>query len=201
MATTKILGLEINSSTAVTSTTSSFALSANIKTINSSSLIGSENIVLPFNLMSYGSAVSGSTALTKSASFLLAANTLTNQNALIHIKYRGRKVTGISGSTTVSVYNNTSDSTVGATFLYLNTLAAATNRMGQFQAHLLYNAAAGTVERNTPSTMPTDMGLGTLTYTSVSFNRAVDNYFIFTITNTSALDTGRIDYGMAIIYT
>ena len=44
------------------------------------------------------------------------------------------------------------------------------------------------------------MGSNTLTYTSVSFNRAVDNYFIFTITNASAADAGIIDFGFGTFY-
>jgi hypothetical protein len=204
MATTKILGLEINAATSVTSTTASLATNiattANIKTINSSSLIGSENIILPFNLICYGSEISGSTALTKSASFLLAANTLTSSNALIHIQWRGRKSSGTAGNTTLGLYNNTSDSTVGATYLGSNILTAAANRMGFFERSLLYNGDTGQISRPFPGTFSTDMGLNTLTYTSVSFNRAVDNYFIFTITNVNSADAGIIDFGMGTIY-
>jgi len=182
-------------------TASNIATTANIKTINSSSLIGSGNLVLPFNLMSYGSAVSGSTTLTKSASFLLAANTLTNKDALIHLKWRGRRFGAANvGTVTFGLYNNTSDSTSGAVFLTSNTLTAVASRMGQSEVHLLYKAETGTVERQTPGTLGTDMGLNTLTYTSVGFNRTVDNYFIFTLTNASAADSSIIDFGMAIIY-
>lgn len=149
----------------------------------------------------FGSSVTGVITLQKSASFLLPANTLTSTNALIHLQWRGRKSTGTAGTTTFGLYNNTSDSTVGATLLSSNTLASgAIGRMGQSESHLLYNGTSGQISRQFPGTLATDMGVNTLTYTSVSFNRAVENYFIFTITNASSLDTAIIDFGIGYIY-
>lgn len=155
----------------------------------------------PVQLINYGSEISGTTALTKSASFLLPANTLTSSNTIIYIQWRGRKSSGTAATTTIGLYNNTSDSTVGATLLGSNTLASGSaNRMGLCERHLLYNGTTGQISRQTPGTLGTDMGLNTLTYTSVSFNRSVDNYFIFTITNASAADAGIIDFGFGTFY-
>lgn len=150
----------------------------------------------------FGSSITGVNTLQKSASFLLPANTLTSSNALIHLQWRGVKTSGTAVTTTFGLYNNTSDSTVGATLLTSNTLAAgAALRMGQSETHILYNGAAGTIERQTPGTLGTDMGINTLTYTSAAFNRAVDNYFIFTITNANINDRAVISYGIGYIYT
>jgi hypothetical protein len=154
----------------------------------------------PVRLTDYGLGITGTTALTKSASFLLPANTLTSSNTVIHIQLRGRRSSGTAGTITFGLYNNTSDSTVGATYLGSNTLTAVANRMGLIERHLLYNGTTGQISRQFPGTLGTDMGLNTLTYTSVSFNRAVDNYFIFTITNVSAADTGIIDFGVGTFY-
>jgi hypothetical protein len=72
--------------------------------------------------------------------------------------------------------------------------------MGLCERYLLYNGTTGQISRQFPGTLGADMGSNTLTYTSVSFNRAVDNYFIFTITNASAADAGIIDFGFGTFY-
>lgn len=197
----------------------------NIKTVNSNSLLGSGNIAItastawggitgtlssqtdlqtaldtkPTNKLAVGTNVTGTTALTISASALLPANTLVVGNpCMIHLKARGLRI-GVSalGVITFGMYRNTSVSTTGATFIGSNTITAGV-KMIQFERHLFWDGVSkiGAVPG---ATLNSDM-LNTLSYTETTINPAVNNYFIYSVTLANAGDTGQIQWGLHILY-
>jgi hypothetical protein len=130
----------------------------NIKTVNSTSLLGGGDISLPSNKLSaIGTNVTGTIANTISANTLLPANTLvTGKPCMIHLKARGRRV----GSSVLAViacgmYRNTSVSLTGATYLGQIQIAA-TNTLGQLERHLFWDGA-GNISIQFAGTLVSDM--------------------------------------------
>ena len=134
-----------------------------------------------------------------SASSLLPANTLVvGKPCMIHLKTRGRRVSGTSGTITSGIYRNTSLSLTGATFIGQITMTS-TNTLAMLERHLLWDGVAN-ISVQTPGTLVSDM-INTGSYSTTIINPAVDNYFLFSISNTNLLDTGQIQFGLYILYT
>jgi len=172
----------------------------NIKTVNSTSLLGSGDISLPSNKLSaIGTNVTGTIATTISANALLPANTLQlGKPCMIHIKARGRRI----GTSTLAViacgmYRNTSVSLTGATFLGQIQMPA-TNTLGQLERHLFWDGA-GNISVQFAGTGSSDM-ISNGTYTTSVINPAVDNYFLYTIQCSNTGDTGQIQWGLHTLY-
>jgi hypothetical protein len=171
-----------------------------IKTVNSTSLLGSGDISLPSNKLSaIGTNVTGTTANTISANALLPANTLvTGKPCMIHIKARGRRIgSSILAVIACGMYRNTSVSLSGATFLGQIQLTAATT-LGHIERHLFWDGA-GNISVQFANTLVSDM-IQNGQYSTSVINPAVDNYFLYTIQCSNILDTGQIQWGLYIIY-
>ena len=152
----------------------------------------------PTNKLSVGTNVTGTTTATISASSLLPANTLVvGKPCMIHIKARGRRISGALGVITSGMYRNTSVSTTGATFIGQIQIPAG-NTQGQFERHLFWDGVAN-ISVQFPGTLVTDM-VNNGSYTTSIINPAVNNYFIFTIQLVNALDIGQIQWGLYILY-
>jgi len=171
----------------------------NIKTVNSTSLLGSGDISLPSNKLSaIGTNVTGTIANTISANTLLPANTLvTGKPCMIHLKARGRRVSGASAVIACGMYRNTSVSLSGATFLGQIQIGA-TNTLGQLERHLFWDGA-GNISIQFAGTIISDM-INNGTYSTSVINPAVDNYFLYTIQCSNAGDTGQIQWGLHTLY-
>ena len=146
-----------------------------------------------------GTNITGTTALSISASALLPANTLVvGKPCMIHLKARGLRI-GVSALATITfgMYRNTSVSTTGATFIGSNTITSGV-KMIQFERHLFWDGA-GKIGAVPGATLNSDM-LNTLSYSETIINPAVNNYFLYSVTLANALDTGQIQWGLHILY-
>jgi hypothetical protein len=149
-------------------------------------------------LSAIGTNVTGTTANTISANALLPANTLVvGKPCMIHLKARGRRVSGASAVIACGMYRNTSVALSGAAFLGQIQLATA-HTLGQLERHLFWDGA-GNISVQFAGTLVSDM-ITNGTYTTTVINPAVDNYFLYTIQCSNSGDTGQIQWGLYIIY-
>jgi hypothetical protein len=152
----------------------------------------------PTNKLAVGTNVTGTIATTISANILLPANTLVvGKPAMIHLKARGRRVSGALGVITSGMYRNTSVLFTGATFIGSITMTTG-NTQGQFERHLFWDGVAN-ISVQFPATLPSDI-IANGTYTTTIINPAVNNYFLYTVQCANALDTGQIQWGLYILY-
>jgi hypothetical protein len=152
----------------------------------------------PTNKIVVGANVTGTTAITISANSLLPANTLVvGKPCMIHLKARGRRISGTNAVIACGMYRNTSVSTTGYTFLGQMQMGA-TNTLGHIERHLFWDGA-GNISVMFPSTLVSDM-ISNGTFTTTVINPLIDNYFLFTIQCANALDIGQIQWGLYILY-
>jgi hypothetical protein len=153
----------------------------------------------PTNKLAVGTNVTGTTGSTISASALLPANTLQlGKPCMIHLKARGRRVSGALGVITSGMYRNTSLSLTGGSLIGSITMTT-TNSFAMIERHLFWDGVAN-ISVQFPGTLVTDM-INNGTFTTSVINPAVNNYFIYYITLANALDTGQIQWGLHILYT
>ena len=152
----------------------------------------------PTNKLAVGTNVTGTTALTISASALLPANTLVvGKPCMIHLKARGRRISGALGVITSGMYRNTSVSTAGATYIGSTTMTTVVT-FAMLERHLFWDGVAN-ISVQFPGSLVSDM-INNGTYTTSIINPAVNNYFLFTIQLANAGDTGQIQWGLYILY-
>lgn len=220
------LGPYLTASTAALTYQPILVSGSNIKTINSNSLLGSGDIAItasaawggitgtlssqtdlqttlntkPTNKLSpIGINIGGVTGNFISTNNLLPANTLViGKPCLIHLKARGRRISGTSGVITSGIYRNTSLALAGATFIGQITMTSTTT-FGMLERHLFWDGVAN-VSVQTPATLVSDL-INNGTFSTTVINPAVDNYFLFAISCTNLLDIGQIQWGLHILYT
>jgi hypothetical protein len=219
------LGPYLTASTAALTYQPILVSGSNIKTINSNSLLGSGDITItasavwggitgtlsaqtdlknalntkPTNKLAVGSNITGTTSLAISANALLPANTLVvGKPCMIHLKARGRRVSGTNATITIGMYRNISIATAGGTFIGSITMTTV-NTFAMIERHLFWDGVAN-VSVQTPGTLVSDL-INNGTFTTSVINPAVDNYFLFTIQLANALDIGQIQWGLYILYT
>lgn len=161
----------------------------NIKTVNSTSLLGSGDVTIQTNPSTIGAAngtaITGTT-IQISASVLIPAGTLVANNT-IYIKAFINKTAG-SGVTTPRYYVNTANTLTGATLLGAGGGMSTSVYFQRFERNIFFDGTnlnsflAGT-------SAATDYSLSGITLTA--FNPLVDNYLIFAISNgTTTPDNG-----------
>ena len=152
----------------------------------------------PTNKLAVGTNVTGTTALTISASALLPANTLVvGKPCMIHLKARGRRISGALGVITSGMYRNTSVSTAGATYIGSTTMTTVVT-FAMLERHLFWDGVAN-ISVQFPGSLVSDM-INNGTFSTTVINPAVNNYFLFTIQLANAGDTGQIQWGLYILY-
>ena len=152
----------------------------------------------PTNKLAVGTNVTGTTVSTISASALLPANTLVvGKPCMIHIKARGRRISGALGVITSGMYRNTSVSTAGATYIGSTTMTTVVT-FAMLERHLFWDGVAN-ISVQFPGSLVSDM-LNNGTFSTTVINPAVNNYFLFTIQLANAGDTGQIQWGLYILY-
>jgi hypothetical protein len=188
-----------------------------IKTINSTSLLGSGNVAveptitagttsqyfrgdktfqtLPIqNIQSItdGTAITGTTTSTLTASILIPANTIAVGD-VIYVKTRVRK-TGTAGTLTTRMYVNTS-SAIGGSLIATSAAAAATTLMFQFTRSLAVKTATNT------ETMAGNLNVNaddnTAVTTAVSANNidwTQNQYLVVAVQNGSTSDSSRSSF-------
>ena len=152
----------------------------------------------PTNKLAVGTNVTGTTVSTISASALLPANTLVvGKPCMIHLKARGRRISGALGVITSGMYRNTSVSTTGATYIGSTTMTTVVT-FAMLERHLFWDGVAN-ISVQFPGSLVSDM-LNNGTFSTTVINPAVNNYFLFTIQLANAGDTGQIQWGLYILY-
>jgi hypothetical protein len=174
----------------------------NIKTINSTSLLGSGNITINGNPslgIVEGVNVTGTTAMTKSATITLPANTI-SAVSILEIEARAIRIATVGFSFAFQAYINTSDSLTGATLLGVFNTITTTNWFSQARRSLFIDPTTNTLTCvNTGATIPDDF-VNTGTNGSITFDETQTYYIIFAIQPNSATTTGRVQYAFAKRY-
>lgn len=155
----------------------------NIKTINSTSLLGSGNITIQTNPITLASGtglnLTGSTNQI-SASVLIPAGTLT-ANKSIWIRNILTKTAG-STTSTGRIYINTTNSLTGATLLGTGQTMNGTTYFQRFERNFLFDGT-NLIGISVVNGFATDLTASTIS--NVAFNNLVDNYLIFAVQNST----------------
>lgn len=121
-----------------------------------------------------------------SRSLLVPANTYSG-DGLLEILFRVTKTGAVDGSTTLKMYKNTVDSLVGATLIGTGVSASAASIIF-FQPYRNARINSNTISLlNTAQANLSDYTFSATGLTSTTFNTAVDNYILFTITLAGAV--------------
>ena len=174
----------------------------NLKTINSTSLLGSGNISINGNPslgVVQGTNVVGTTAMTKSATITLPANTI-SAVSILEIEARAIRIATTGVSFQFQVYINTSDTLTGATLLGVFNTMTTTNWFSQGRRSLFIDTATNTLTCvNTGATIPDDF-VNTGTNGTITFDETQTYYLIFAIQPSNTSATGRVQYAFAKRY-
>jgi hypothetical protein len=167
----------------------------NIKTINSTSLLGSGNISIAsigvYKILTDGAASSG-TANTFSQSVLVPGNSIVVGN-VVEFKMRARK-TGAAGLYTIRLYANTTNNLSGSPILLATFVATSANAIGM---QMIRTAAIKNATTNTEmalSTATNAADYGNTSFVSNSVDWTTDKYIIGAVQNVSAGDSSLISY-------
>lgn len=159
----------------------------NIKTINSTSLLGSGNIAIETNPEMIGSVVgSGIMGITNqiSASVFIPSGTISTNNTIYIKSFIDRTVVSGVGSTLFRFYFNTSNSLTGATFLGSAATMSSTNRFQRFERNIFFDGTNLNLY-GVGTNGATDYNVGVISL--IGFNPAVDNYLIFAVQHSTSL--------------
>jgi hypothetical protein len=168
----------------------------NIKTINSISLLGSGDIAIngnPSMGIAAGTNVTGVTAMTKSATITIPANTI-SAITVLELEARAIRVATLSGSISFQVYINTSDTLTGATLIGVFNAMTTTNWFSQGRRSLFINPSTNTLTCvNTGTTVASDF-TSTGANGSITFDETVTYYVICALQPSSSTTTAVVQY-------
>lgn len=143
-----------------------------------------------------GTNITGTTNEVISQSLLIPANSFSS-NGILEIISRISK-TGTSGTSTVRMYRNTSNSLTGAALIAtLRNLQTASDIFGTFIRTFRINSNTLT-GFNAATNLQTDVVNNSSTLQSITFTTNVDNYIIFSIQLASTSDSANISIARAI---
>ena len=188
-----------------------------IKTINSTSLLGSGDVAveptiasgttlqyfrgdktwdtLPiqnFQTTTDGTAVTGTTTSTLTSSVLIPANTVATGD-MLYIKTRIRK-TGTAGTVTTRMYVNTS-AAIGGSLIATSATAVATSLYFQYARTLAVKSSTNTESMAGNLNVNADDNLSVTTAVSTSnIDWTVNQYLVVALTNGSTADTSRSSF-------
>lgn len=167
----------------------------NIKTINGNSLLGSGNLSVGNTLsLTTGVNVTGTTAITKSASILIAANSIT-QNTVLEVISRALRVSGTGSTIYHDCYINTTDSLTGATLLGTFNGLTTTQTFSQGIRQLFIDTSTNQLSVVfSGATIGTDY-VNTLAST-ITFNPVNNYYIIFAVKLFNTGDVSKIQFGL-----
>lgn len=174
----------------------------NIKTINSTSLLGSGDISIngnPSMGIVTGTNVTGVTALTKSATITIPANTI-SALSLLEIEARAIRVAVTTGTIGFQMYINTSDSLTGATLLGAFLTLSNTNWFSQARRSLLINPSTNNLQCINAGATVADDFVNTGTLTSLTYDETQTYYLIFAVQPSSTASTSAVQYAFAKRY-
>jgi len=168
----------------------------NIKTINGNSLLGSGNLSVGNTLsITTGLNVTGTTAMTKSASILIAANSIT-QRTVLEVISRAIRISGTASTIFHQIFINTTDSLTGATLLGVFNSLTATNYFSQGTRQIFIDTSTNQLTVvNAGATIATDY-VNTGANTILTFNPVNNYYIIFAVQPFNTGDTTKIQFGL-----
>jgi hypothetical protein len=170
----------------------------NIKTVNGNSLLGSGDVSIGPKLLGFRGILgtAAGTSITICHSILIPANTLTT-NSILQLIFRMYRVSGNVGQLYGRIYFNTTNSLTGASLF--NTAftmnGGGTQYMGYVERNFSYN---GTTLTSYSNAAFSDYTTGTAL--TVALNRTVDNYVLFTMQAQNVADTANIDLVKVFAY-
>jgi hypothetical protein len=191
-AITGVLATQTDLQSALNAKQDTLVSGTNIKTINSTTLLGSGNINIassPYTTVGNvtGTLINNSTANTISASILIPANTLVATQVL-QLRSQVRKIGG-SGTTNIRFYINTTNTLVGAT-----QIGQAQNMTGSGQMQRVardFYITNNSIQCYLPTNpIATDASSGAMT--SVTYTLATPYYLIAAIQCSTLLEDGTI---------
>ena len=166
----------------------------NIKTINSTSLLGSGDIAIQTNpkLLAFSGKIgtpTTSTNITVCHSVLIPANTFTNNN-ILQVVFRMFRQSGILGQMYGRVYFNTANTLTGATWFNTNFTmnSGATNTLGLVERNFSYD---GTNLTSFSNSAFSDYTTGAVV--NIPFNATVDNYVLLSMLCQNGADVANIN--------
>lgn len=171
-----------------------------IKTINSTSLLGSGNVLVQSPLIislnaDNSTAVTGTTANSIVSSILVPANTFAS-SGIIDIAARYLK-TGTAGNQNLRMYVNTSSSLTGAT-LVASFYNGANTQVGAWRTA---NISSNTIRfLSSSGVFSSDLASIAGSGTSATFNTSVDNYIIFAVQLVSGSDSCVLQFHKVLKY-
>lgn len=189
---TGLLPSQTDLQTALNAKQATLVSGTNIKTINSTTLLGSGDIAIsssPYNTVgnNAGVLVNNSTANTISASILIPGNTLVATKVL-QLRAQARKVGG-TGTANIRFYINTTNSLVGAT-----QIAQAQNMTGAGQMQRVardFYITNNTLQCYLPTNpISTDLSSGAMT--SVSYTLSTAYYLIAAVQCSTLTEDGTV---------
>jgi hypothetical protein len=171
----------------------------NIKTVNSTSLLGSGNVNIGPRLIGWsgilGTPTTG-TAVGICHSILIPANTLGTNN-ILQLVFRMYRQSGNAGQLYGRIYSNTTNSISGATLI--GGLFTINGGGVQFVAYCERNYSYdGTNLRTISATSFSEYAAGTIQ--STALNRTVNQYILFTMQAQNLADTGNVDLVKVFAY-
>ena len=166
----------------------------NIKTINSTSLLGSGNIAIQTNpkLLAFSGKIgtpTTSTNITVCHSVLIPANTFTNNN-ILQVVFRMLRQSGNVGQMYGRIYFNTANTLTGATLFNTNFTmnGGGTNFLGLVERNFSYDGTNLTSYSNSAFS---DYTTGAVV--NIPFNATVDNYVLLTMLCQNGADVANIN--------
>lgn len=146
-----------------------------------------------------GTNVTGSLAITASASILIPANTITT-SSVIEVISRAIRVSGTASTIYHQMYINTSNTLTGATLLGVFNSLTATNYFSQGIRSIFIDPSVNQLTVvNAGATIPTDY-VNTGANSVITFNETLNYYILFTIQLFNVGDTGKIQFAKAVLY-
>jgi len=168
-----------------------------IKTVNSTSLLGSGNIkiITPITTVTAGTAVTGTTSNTYCHGLLIPANTYAAGDCPT-ITFRFTK-TGTAGTIIARLYANTTNNISGSPILIgTSSTLGATTLNSSMQRIVAIEVANGTGNGTTATAAtfqgPTDFIVGTSAQSTLAINWTTDQYIVVAIQNANSGDSSNV---------
>jgi hypothetical protein len=146
-----------------------------------------------------GTNVTGTTALTSSASILIPANTITVASVL-EIQSRAIRVSGTASTIAFSIYINTANNLTGATLLGSFISLTASNFFSQGLRSLFINPSTNQLTVINNGATVADDYVNTGANTVLTYDETTAYYIHFVLQLSNSGDTGLIQFGKATLY-
>lgn len=146
-----------------------------------------------------GSNVTGTTALTISASILIPANTITVAS-VVEVSGRAIRVSGTASTIAYSVYINTANNLTGATLLGSFLSLTVSQYYSAGLRSLFINPSTNQLTVINSGATVADDYVNTGTNTVITYDETTAYYIHFVIQLSNSGDTGAVQFGKALLH-